>query len=89
MCLSTAGRVASIEERGGILLASVEFEDRPSQLCMSYVAGLMPGDRVLVAGGAVLERIDEEEALERASFADILLRAFDEVEAVHEGGNES
>jgi hydrogenase maturation factor len=53
---------------------------------MSYLPDLRIGDYVLVSGGAVLERIEEEEAMERACFADILLRAFDDVAAGTTGG---
>lgn len=83
MCLGTAGTIVRLETNAGLTMARVEFSFAPPQDCLCYVDNLAVGDRVLVAGGAVLERVSEEEAVERDSFGALLLVAWDNVE----GGN--
>lgn len=80
MCLGTAGTVVEVQTTAGLTMARVEFLYAPEQTCLSYVEDLAVGDRVLVAGGAVLERVTEEEACERASLGAALLEAWDRYE---------
>jgi hydrogenase maturation factor len=78
MCLGTAGEVVEVMENAGLVMARVQFPAAPEQLCLSYVEALEPGDRVLVSGGAVVERVTEEEAEERNSLAALLIDALRE-----------
>ncbi len=80
MCLGTAGTIVRVETTAGLTMARVEFTFAPPQDCLCYIDDLQVGDRVLVAGGAVLERVTEEEACERESFGALLLAAWDKVE---------
>jgi hydrogenase maturation factor len=80
MCLGTAGTVVALHEIAGVTMAMVEFPFAPTQNCLSYVDSLVVGERVLVSGGAVLERVTEEEACERASFGAALLAAWDRLD---------
>lgn len=80
MCLGTAGTVVKLETRAGLTMARVEFSFAPPQDCLCYIDDLEVGDRVLVAGGAVLERVSEDEAAERDSFGAVLLAAWDQLE---------
>lgn len=80
MCLGTAGTVVKLETTAGLTMARVEFSFAPPQDCLCYIDDLEVGDRVLVAGGAVLERVSEDEAAERDSFGAVLLAAWDKLE---------
>lgn len=80
MCLGTAGTVVKLETTAGLTMARVEFSFAPPQDCLCYIDDLEVGDRVLVAGGAVLERVSEDEAAERDSFGAVLLAAWDQLE---------
>ncbi len=82
MCLTSPAVVVRVDERGGITVIRVSSPDEGQRDCITYVDGLAPGDRVLIAGGAIVERF-EEEAPGPESFADLLIQAFD---ATHPGG---
>jgi len=75
MCVSTAGRVAEVSEVEGIVTARVVFDGAREQVCLSYIEGVEAGDFVLVAGGAIVERVSAEEAAERGELARALLDA--------------
>lgn len=80
MCTSSPGRVSSIREDGGIVVARVSFDLAPDQTCLSYVDGIAPGDFVLVAGGAVVERISGEEAAVLSELSAAMLEALAEIQ---------
>ncbi len=84
MCLGTAGQVIDVRETAGLVMVEVDFPNGPRRTALSYVEDIQVGDFVLVSGNAVIERVSEEEAEERASFATIMLAAFD---ATHTGGS--
>lgn len=79
MCVTTAGRVTEIRSSDGFVTLRVTFESAPEQVCLSYIDGVELGDFVLVTGGAVVERVTEEEAAERAILAEALLDALAEL----------
>ncbi|MGD9933217.1 MAG: HypC/HybG/HupF family hydrogenase formation chaperone [Dehalococcoidia bacterium] len=79
MCLGTAGTVVALHESAGLVMATVDFPYAPTMQCLSYVEDLACGDRVLVAGGAVIERVTEEEATERNTFGAMLLGAWEDL----------
>jgi hypothetical protein len=76
MCLTSPATVTSVEERGGISIVSVEQADEGQRECITYIDGLKPGDRVLIAGGAIVERLPEHPE-PKVSLAGLLIAAFD------------
>ena len=88
MCLSTAGRVVEVQETAGVITARVVFERAPEQTCLSYLEDIRVDELVLVAGGAILERVSTEEAEERETFASMLLQALVELQPTPGGVNQ-
>jgi hydrogenase maturation factor len=82
MCLTSPATVIRVAERGGICVVTVLTPDEGERDCLTYVEGLEPGERVLIAGGAIVERFEEERA-EDCSLASLLIEAFD---ATHQPG---
>lgn len=80
MCISAPGRVIGVRETGGVVTAQVAFEASPEQVCLCYIDSVVVGDLVLVAGGAIVERVTEQEAAERALLASALLEALRDVQ---------
>ncbi len=80
MCTSRPGRVSDLRAEGGIVVARVSFDSAPDQTCLSYVDGIATGDFVLVAGGAVVERISGEEAQGLSELSAAMLQALAEIQ---------
>lgn len=64
MCLAVPGRVISIAERDGTLLADVSFGAVTKQVCMVYIPDITIGEYVMVHVGFAIQRLDEQSALE-------------------------
>ncbi len=77
MCLTSPAIVTRVEERGGITVVSVRSEDEGVRECITYVHEVEPGDRVLIAGGAIVERLAAQEPVPPASLGALLIEAFD------------
>jgi len=69
--------VTQVEERGGITVVTVQSPDEGTRQCITYVPELAPGDRVLIAGGAIVERLSADEPGEPPSFGALLIEAFE------------
>ena len=76
MCLTSPATVIRVDERGGICVVTVRSPDEGERVCITYVEGLLPGECVLVAGGAIVERADSAPE-EDFSLASLLIEAFD------------
>jgi len=63
MCLALPGRIVSIHERDGLLMALVDVRGSAQEVCLIYVPEAAAGDWVLAHLGVALERLDEERAL--------------------------
>lgn len=62
------------------MVARVSFGSAPDQTCLSYVDDIATGDFVLVAGGAVVERISGEEAAGLLELPAAMLEALAEIQ---------
>ena len=68
MCVAIPGQVIAVEAEGARILIAGR-ERRAETLLVPEVA---PGDYVIVAGGLIIARLSEDEALTRLSlFADL------------------
>jgi hydrogenase expression/formation protein HypC len=63
MCLAVPGRVDTLRERDGTLMAEVDFGGVRKDVCCEYVPGVAPGDYVIVHVGFAIQRLDEASAL--------------------------
>jgi hydrogenase expression/formation protein HypC len=63
MCLAVPGRVDSLRERDGTLMAEVDFGGVSKDVCCAYVPDVAPGDYVIVHVGFAIQRLDEASAL--------------------------
>jgi hydrogenase expression/formation protein HypC len=64
MCLAIPGRVVSIADIDGTLMAQVDFGTVRKQVCMHYIPDVQVGEYVVVHVGFAIQRLDEESALE-------------------------
>jgi hydrogenase expression/formation protein HypC len=64
MCLAVPGRVLSVEERDGTLMAEVDFGGVRKDVCLEYIPDIEAGEYVVVHVGFAIQRLDEESALE-------------------------
>ena len=64
MCLAVPGRVVSIADIDGTLMAQVDFGTVRKQVCMHYIQDVQVGEYVVVHVGFAIQRLDEESALE-------------------------
>ena len=64
MCLAIPGRVISIADIDGALMAEVDFGTVRKQVCMHYIPDVEVGEYVIVHVGFAIQRLDEESALE-------------------------
>jgi hydrogenase expression/formation protein HypC len=62
MCLAIPGKVLETYDRQGVQMAKVQFGGVTRETCVAYVAGVKPGDYVLVHVGFALSVVDEAEA---------------------------
>lgn len=82
MCLTSPATVLRLDERGGICIVTVISPDEGERECITYVEGLQPGEHVLLAGGAIVERFEDEPG-ESPSLGSLLIEAFN---ATHQPG---
>jgi hydrogenase expression/formation protein HypC len=62
VCLAVPGRVMSVGEQDGTLIAEVDFGGARKQVCLEYVPDAAPGEYVIVHVGFAIQRLDEESA---------------------------
>jgi hydrogenase expression/formation protein HypC len=62
MCLAIPGRILETYDRQGVQMAKVQFGGVTRETCVAYVAGVKPGDYVLVHVGFAIGVVDAEEA---------------------------
>ena len=62
MCLAVPGRVLSIAEVDGTLLADVDFGGVRKNVCVQYVPDVEVGEYVVVHVGFAIQRLDEASA---------------------------
>jgi hydrogenase expression/formation protein HypC len=69
MCLAVPGRVLSIAEVDGTLMAEVDFGGVHKGVCLQYVPDVQIDEYVVVHVGFAIQRLDEQSAQETlASF---------------------
>ena len=64
MCLAVPGRVLSIAEVDGTLMADVDFGGVHKAVCLQYIPDATVGEYVVVHVGFAIQRLDEESARE-------------------------
>jgi len=64
MCLAVPGRVLSIAEVDGTLMADVDFGGVRKAVCLQYIPDATIGEYVVVHVGFAIQRLDEESARE-------------------------
>jgi hydrogenase expression/formation protein HypC len=62
MCLAIPGKVLETFDRGGMLMARVQFGGVTREACLEYVPETTVGEYVLVHVGFAISRVNEEEA---------------------------
>jgi hydrogenase expression/formation protein HypC len=62
VCLAVPGRVMSVGEQDGTLIAEVDFGGVRKQVCLEYVPDAAPGEYVIVHVGFAIQRLDEASA---------------------------
>jgi hydrogenase expression/formation protein HypC len=63
MCLAVPGRVLSIAEVDGTLMADVDFGGVRKDVCLQYVPDAAVDEYVVVHVGFAIQRLDEASAL--------------------------
>jgi hydrogenase expression/formation protein HypC len=64
MCLAVPGRVLSIAEVDGTLMADVDFGGVRKGVCLQYIPDATIGEYVVVHVGFAIQRLDEASAQE-------------------------
>jgi len=64
MCLAVPGRVLSIAEVDGTLMAEVDFGGVHKNVCLQYIPDATIGEYVVVHVGFAIQRLDEKSAQE-------------------------
>ena len=64
MCLAVPGRVLSLEEKDGQLMAQVDFGGVRKEVCLAYIPDAQVGEYVVVHVGFAIQRLDEASAIE-------------------------
>ncbi|MCW2505695.1 MAG: hydrogenase [Actinomycetia bacterium] len=62
MCLAVPGRILSIAEADGTVMADVDFGGVHKGVCLQYVPDAAIGDYVVVHVGFAIQRLDEKSA---------------------------
>jgi hydrogenase expression/formation protein HypC len=62
MCLAVPGRVLSIAEVDGTLMADVDFGGVRKNVCLQYIPDVAIGEYVVVHVGFAIQRLDEKSA---------------------------
>jgi hydrogenase expression/formation protein HypC len=64
MCLAVPGRIQSVAEVDGTLMADVDFGGVHKQVCLQYIPDAAIGEYVVVHVGFAIQRLDEQSAQE-------------------------
>jgi hydrogenase expression/formation protein HypC len=64
MCLAVPGRVLTVAEVDGTLMAEVDFGGVHKDVCLQYIPDVTIGDYVIVHVGFAIQRLDEASAQE-------------------------
>jgi hydrogenase expression/formation protein HypC len=62
MCLAVPGRVLSVAEVDGTLMADVDFGGVRKNVCLQYIPDVAIGEYVVVHVGFAIQRLDEKSA---------------------------
>jgi hydrogenase expression/formation protein HypC len=62
MCLAVPGRILSIAEVDGTVMAEADFGGVRKNVCLQYVPDATMGEYVVVHVGFAIQRLDEESA---------------------------
>jgi hydrogenase expression/formation protein HypC len=62
MCLAVPGRVLSVAEVDGTLMAEVDFGGVRKDVCLQYIPDAAIGEYVVVHVGFAIQRLDEQSA---------------------------
>jgi hydrogenase expression/formation protein HypC len=62
MCLAVPGRILSIAEVDGTVMAEVDFGGVRKNVCLQYVPDAQAGEYVVVHVGFAIQRLDEQSA---------------------------
>jgi hydrogenase expression/formation protein HypC len=63
MCLAVPGKIESVTDRDGTLMAVVDFGGLKKSVCLQYIPDARVGQYVMVHVGFAIQRLDEESAL--------------------------
>lgn len=74
MCIAIPGKVISLEAKG----ARVDVRGHIRTASTLFVPEVQVGDHVVISGGMIVDRLDEEEALARLGLFEDLLEVLDE-----------
>ena len=64
MCLAVPGRVLSLEDKDGTIMAQVDFGGLRKEVCLAYIPDVQIGEYVIVHVGFAIQRLDEKSALD-------------------------
>ncbi|MCZ4077142.1 HypC/HybG/HupF family hydrogenase formation chaperone [Rhodococcus sp. H36-A4] len=64
MCLAVPGKIMSLEDRDGTLMAEVDFGGLRKEVCLQYIPDAIAGEYVVVHVGFAIQRLDEVSALQ-------------------------
>ena len=64
MCLAVPGRILSVEDQDGTLMAQVDFGGLRKEVCLAYIPDIQVGEYVIVHVGFAIQRLDETSAQE-------------------------
>lgn len=62
MCLAVPGRILSVAEADGTLMAEVDFGGVRKDVCLQYIPDAAIGEYVVVHVGFAIQRLDEQSA---------------------------
>jgi len=68
MCLAVPGRIVSVADVDGTLMADIDFGGVRKNVCLEYVPDAAAGEYVIVHVGFAIQRLDEVSA--RQTLAD-------------------
>jgi hydrogenase expression/formation protein HypC len=63
MCLAVPGKIDSVTDRDGTLMAVVDFGGVQKDVCLQYIPDAQVGQYVVVHVGFAIQRLDEESAV--------------------------
>lgn len=64
MCLGVPGKIVETYEKGGLLMARVDFGGVFREACLSYVPEAMVGEYCIIHVGFAISILSESEAME-------------------------